>query len=56
MASTPTSKLEAINSILSYAGEAPITSLDYASDSVSATIASNVLNEIDRAFQTKGCI
>lgn len=54
MASTPTSKLEAINSILSYAGEAPITSLDYVADSVSATIASNVLNEVDRAFQTKG--
>lgn len=54
MASTPTSKLEAINSILSYAGEAPITSLDYVPDSVSATIASNVLNEVDRAFQTKG--
>jgi hypothetical protein len=54
MASTPTSKLEAINSILSYAGEAPITSLDYVADSVSATIANNVLNEVDRSFQTKG--
>jgi hypothetical protein len=54
MASTPTSKLEALNSILSYAGEAPITSLDYVADSVSATIANNVLNEVDRSFQTKG--
>lgn len=54
MASTPTTKLEAINSILSYAGEAPITSLDFIIDSVSATIANNVFNEVDRAFQTKG--
>lgn len=54
MASVPTTQLDAINTILSAVGESPITSTDYIADSVSATIANNVLNEVDRSFQSKG--
>ena len=54
MASAPTTKLQAINSILSSVGESPITSLDYISDSASATIASNILDEVDRSLQSRG--
>ena len=54
MASAPTTKLQAINSILSSVGESPITSLDYVSDSASATIASNILDEVDRSLQSRG--
>jgi hypothetical protein len=54
MASAPTTKLQAINSILSSVGEAPITSLDYVPDSASATIASNILDEVDRSLQSRG--
>ena len=54
MASAPTTKLQAINSILSSVGESPITSLDYVSDSASATLASNILDEVDRSLQSRG--
>lgn len=54
MASAPTTKLDAINSILSVVGETPITSLEYVSDSASARIASNILDEVDRSFQANG--
>lgn len=54
MASAPTTKLQAINTILSSVGESPITSLDYILESVSATIASNILDEVDRSFQSRG--
>jgi hypothetical protein len=54
MASAPTTKLQAINTILSSVGESPITSLDYISDSASATIALNILDEVDRSFQSRG--
>ncbi|NBO99831.1 MAG: hypothetical protein EBU90_06845 [Proteobacteria bacterium] len=54
MASAPTTQLDAINSILSAVGEAPITSTEFISNSVSATIANNILNEVDRGFQSKG--
>lgn len=54
MASAPTTKLQAINTILSSVGESPITSLDYISDSASATIASNIFDEVDRSFQSRG--
>jgi len=54
MASAPTTKLQAINTILSSVGESPITSLDYISDSASATIASNILDEVDRSLQSRG--
>lgn len=54
MPTAPSTKLEAINSVLSAVGEAPITSLDYIGDSISATLASNIIDEVDRSFQTKG--
>ena len=54
MASAPTTKLQAINTILSSVGESPITSTDYISDSASATIASNILDEVDRSLQSRG--
>jgi hypothetical protein len=54
MASAPTTKLQAINSILSSVGESPITSLEFISDSASATIASNILDEVDRSLQSRG--
>ena len=54
MASAPTTKLQAINSILSSVGESPITSLEYVADSSSATLASNILDEVDRALQSRG--
>jgi hypothetical protein len=54
MASAPTTKLQAINSILSSVGESPITSLEFVSDSASATIASNILDEVDRSLQSRG--
>ena len=54
MASAPTTKLNALNSILSMVGESPITSLEYVADSASATIALNIFEEVDRAFQSKG--
>jgi len=54
MASAPTTKLQAINTILSSVGESPITSIDYVSDSASATIASNILDEVDRSLQSRG--
>jgi len=54
MPTAPSTKLDAINSVLSAVGEAPITSLDYVLDSASATMASNILDEVDRSFQTRG--
>ena len=50
---TRTSELEAVNTILSTVGEAPLSSLT-GSLPVDGTMARNVLNEINREVQSQG--
>jgi hypothetical protein len=49
---TPTTKLEAVNSMLSTIGEAPINSLQ--SGLVDAETAETILNEVSRSVQAQG--
>tara|TARA_Y100001934_G_scaffold164274_1_gene195629 strand:- start:71 stop:739 length:669 start_codon:yes stop_codon:yes gene_type:complete len=49
---TPTSELEAVNSMLSATGRAPVNSLTGGSTDVA--IAKNILDEISREVQTRG--
>ena len=52
MSTTPTTKLEAVNSMLSTIGEAPVNSLS--SGLVDAETAETILNEVSRAVQSTG--
>ena len=52
MSTTPTTKLEAVNSMLSTIGEAPVNSLS--SGLVDAETAETVLNEVSRDVQSTG--
>lgn len=57
MALTPTTELQAVNTMLNTIGQSPISSLPSVSGSnalVDAVIAEDVLNEISRAFQSEG--
>ena len=49
---TPTTKLEAVNSMLSTIGEAPVNSLT--SGLVDAETAETILNEVSRSVQAHG--
>ena len=49
---TPTSKIEAVNSMLSTIGEAPVNSLS--SGLVDAETAETILNEVSRSIQAQG--
>lgn len=51
---TPTTELEAINTILSVIGESPISSLSDVSAVADAVIAQTTLSEVNRQVQTKG--
>lgn len=51
---TPTSELEAINTILSVIGESPISSLSEISSVADAVTAQSILSEVSRQVQTKG--
>ncbi len=51
---TPTSELEAINTILSVIGESPISSTSEISSVADAVIAQSILSEVSRQVQTKG--
>ena len=51
---TPTSELEAINTILSVIGESPISSLSEVSSVADAVTAQSILSEVSRQVQTKG--
>lgn len=51
---TPTTELEAINTILSVIGESPISSLSDISSVADAVIAQSTLSEVNRQVQTKG--
>jgi hypothetical protein len=51
---TPTSELEAINTILSVIGESPISSLSDISSVADAVTAQSILSEVSRQVQTKG--
>lgn len=51
---TPTSELEAINTILSVIGESPISSTSEISSVADAVTAQSILSEISRQVQTKG--
>jgi len=51
---TPTSELEAINTILSVIGESPISSLSEISSVADAITAQSILSETARQVQTKG--
>jgi hypothetical protein len=51
---TPTSELEAINTILSVIGESPISSLSDISSVADAVTAKSILSEVSRQVQTKG--
>jgi hypothetical protein len=51
---TPTSELEAINTILSVIGESPISSLSDISSVADAVTAKLILSEVSRQVQTKG--
>ena len=52
MSTTPTTKLEAVNSMLSTIGEAPVNSLS--SGLVDAETAETILNEVSRDVQSTG--
>lgn len=51
---TPTSELEAINTILSVIGESPISTLSEISSVADAVTAQSTLSEVSRQVQTKG--
>lgn len=51
---TPTTELEAINTILSVIGESPISSLSDVSAVADAVVAQSTLSEVNRQVQTKG--
>lgn len=51
---TPTTELEAINTILSVIGESPISSLADISSVADAVTAQSILSEVSRQVQTKG--
>lgn len=51
---TPTSELEAINTMLSVIGESPISSLSDISSVADAVTAQSILSEVSRQVQTKG--
>ena len=51
---TPTTELEAINTILSVIGESPISSLSEISSVADAVTAQSILSEVSRQVQTKG--
>jgi hypothetical protein len=51
---TPTSELEAINTILSVIGESPISSLSDISSVADAVTAQSILSEVSRQVQTRG--
>jgi hypothetical protein len=51
---TPTTELEAINTILSVIGESPISSLQEGAAVADAVTARNTLSEVNRAVQSKG--
>lgn len=51
---TPTSELEAINTILSVIGESPISTLSDISSVADAVTAQSILSEVSRQVQTKG--
>ncbi len=51
---TPTSELEAINTILSVIGESPISSLSEISSVADAVTAQSILSEVSRQVQTRG--
>lgn len=51
---TPTSELEAINTILSVIGESPISTLSEISSVADAVTAQSILSEVSRQVQTKG--
>lgn len=51
---TPTSELEAINTILSVIGESPISSTSEISSVADAVTAQSILSEVSRQVQTKG--
>jgi hypothetical protein len=51
---TPTTELEAINTILSVIGESPISSLSGISSVADAVTAQSILSEVSRQVQTKG--
>ena len=53
MAQSSTTELEAVNTILSTIGEAPLNSLS-GSLPVDGTIAKNVLSEVSREVQSQG--
>lgn len=50
---TPTTELEAVNTILSVIGESPVSTLDVI-EAADAAIALNVLREVSRRVQKKG--
>ena len=54
MAVTRTSELQAINTMLSAIGEAPINTLQPTTETADVTIAKNVLNEVSRETQSIG--
>jgi hypothetical protein len=51
---TPTTELEAVNTILSVIGESPISSLQEGSAVADAATAQRTLSEVNRAVQSKG--
>jgi hypothetical protein len=51
---TPTTELEAINTILSVIGESPISSTSEISSVADAVTAQSILSEVSRQVQTKG--
>ena len=51
---TPTSELEAINTILSVIGESPISSLSDISSVADAVTEQSIVSEVSRQVQTKG--
>jgi hypothetical protein len=51
---TPTTELEAINTILSVIGESPISTLSEISSVADAVTAQSILSEVSRQVQTKG--
>ena len=54
MAAGKTTKLEAVNTILTFIGESPVNSLSDSSGVGDLPIAEQVLDEIDREVQTQG--
>lgn len=54
MASGKTTKLEAVNTMLTFIGESPVSSLSDSSGVGDLPVAEKVLDEIDREVQTQG--